>query len=310
MGKVLKVILIIVAVVAILVLLGYLGLKWLWHNIITAQMAPDNYTTEVKTGGDIEAKYIANGKHETKFFEIDYPDNADIKKIEIWYPADMENSDTKYPAVLFVNGTGVGASRYKPVFEHLASWGFIAIGNEDPSTWEGKKADATLDWLLKANEDENSIFYQKIDIDNIGVTGHSQGGVGVYNTINATEHKDLYKCAVSLSPTEEETAAAIKIPYNPAQTAIPLFMLCGTNNDVISPENMTKSYEKVASQKVMAVRKNAAHGDMLYTADGYVTAWFMWQLQGDTEAAKAFIVENPEILNNELYKDQKINVGG
>lgn len=295
--------------VAVLVLLGYLGLKWLWHNITTAQMAPDNYTTEVKTGGDIEAKYIANGKHETKFFEIDYPDNADMKKIEIWYPADMENSDTKYPVVLFVNGTGVGASRYKPAFEHLASWGFIAIGNEDPSTWEGKKADATLDWLLKANKDENSIFYQKLDLDNIGVTGHSQGGVGVYNTINATEHKDLYKCAVSLSPTEEETAVAIKIPYNPAQTAIPVFMLCGTNNDVISPENMTKSYQKIASQKVMSVRKNAAHGDMLYAADGYVTVWFMWQLQGDEEAAKAFIGENPEILNNELYQDQKINIG-
>lgn len=181
----------------------------------------------------------------------------------------MENSGTKYPVVLFVNGTGVGASRYKPVFEHLASWGFIAIGNEDPSTWEGKKADTTLDWLLKANEDENSVFYQKPDPDNIGITGHSQGGAGIYNTINATEHKDLYKCAVSLSPTEEETAAAIRIPYNPSQTKIPIFMLCGINNNVISPENMTKSYEKVTSQKVMAVRKDAAHGDMLYAADGY-----------------------------------------
>lgn len=305
MRKVLKVILIIVIIIVVLLLLAYFGFKKLWHNILTSPMAPDNYITEVKTGGDIEAKYIANGKHETKNFEIDYHDNEDIKKIEIWYPADMENSDTKYPVVLFVNGTGVGASRYNPVFEHLASWGFIAIGNEDPSTWEGKKADTTLDWILKANEDENSIFYQKLDLNNIGVTGHSQGGVGVYNTINATEHKDLYKCAVSLSPTEEETAAAIKIPYNPAQTAIPIFMLCGTNNDVISAENMTKSYEKVTSQKVMAVRKNAAHGEMLYTADGYVTAWFMWQLQGDEEAAKAFIGENPEIMNNSLYQDQR-----
>ena len=103
-----------------------------------------------------------------------------------------------------MNGTGVGASRYKPVFEHLASWGFIAIGNEDPSTWEGKKADATLVCLLKANEDKSSIFYHKIDLDNIGITGHSQGGVGVYNTINETEQKALYKCAVSLSPTQEE----------------------------------------------------------------------------------------------------------
>lgn len=49
-------------------------------------------------------------------------------------------------------------------------------------------------------------------------------------------------------------------------------MLSGTENDVITPDNMEKSYAKVGSQKVMAVRKNAAHGDMLYIADGYVTA--------------------------------------
>jgi len=306
--KFLKILLIIVIVIAGLLLISYLGLKKLWHNIITAQMAPDNYMTEAETGGDIEARYIANGNYKTNSFEVDYTDNEDIKKIKIWYPADMENSDTKYPVVLFVNGTGVGASRYTPVFEHLASWGFIAIGNEDPSTWEGKKANATLDWLLRANEDKNSIFYHKIDIDNIGITGHSQGGVGVYNTISDTEHKSLYKCAVSLSPTEEETAAAIQIPYSPSETSIPIFMLCGTNNDVISPENMAKSYDKVTSPKVMAVRKNAGHGEMLYIADGYITAWFMWQLQGDVDAAKAFIGENPELLNNPLYQNQRINI--
>ncbi len=47
---------------------------------------------------------------------------------------------------------------------------------------------------------------------------------------------------------------------------------------------------------------------MLSFADGYMTAWFMWQLQGDTEAANAFIGENPEIMNNKLYQDQQINM--
>lgn len=80
MKKFWKVLLIIIAVIALLLLLGYCGLKKLWHNILTAPMALDNYTTEVKTGGDVEAKYIVNGKHETSYFEIDYLDNADIKK--------------------------------------------------------------------------------------------------------------------------------------------------------------------------------------------------------------------------------------
>lgn len=306
MRKFLKILLIVVIVIAILLLLSYLALKKIWNNILTAPMAPENYTVETTTGGDMEAKYLAGGSHETGYFEVAYPDHEDIKKIEIWYPAELETSDAKYPVVLFVNGTGVGASRYEPVFQHLASWGFIAIGNEDPSTWEGKKADETLAWLLAANENEASIFYHKVDVENIGVTGHSQGGVGVYNTINASEHKEMYRCAVSLSPTEEETAAAIHIPYDPAKTAIPISMLCAADHDVISPENMGKSYDKVSAPKVMAVRKDAGHGEMLYSADGYVTAWFMWQLQGDQEAAEAFVGEAAELLNNPLYQDQRV----
>ena len=46
---------------------------------------------------------------------------------------------------------------------------------------------------------------------------------------------------------------------------------------------------------------------MLYSADGYVTAWFMWQLQDNEEASKVFTGDNPEIMQNELYQDQKIN---
>jgi len=55
-------------------------------------------------------------------------------------------------------------------------------------------------------------------------------------------------------------------------------------------------------------RIGAEHGQMLYSADGYVTAWFMWQLQNDEEASKAFVGNNPEILKNEFYQDQKIGL--
>lgn len=57
----------------------------------------------------------------------------------------------------------------------------------------------------------------------------------------------------------------------------------------------------------MARRAGIEHGGMLYSADDYVTAWFMWQLNDD-EAAKAFIGDTPEIRSNELYTDQMINI--
>ena len=307
MKKVGKVILIIVIILTILFALGYFGLKKLWKNILTAPMAPEKYIAEVTTGGDVEEKYMAAGSYEIGYFEADYAENADIKKIEIWYPEELEASSEKYPVVLFVNGTGVAASRYKPVFEHLASWGFIAIGNEDPSTREGKKADATLSWLLAANEDETSIFYHRIDTNNIGITGHSQGGVGVFHAINETEHKELYKCAVSLSPTQEDMAEALKMPYDSSKTAIPVMILAGAPNDVISLEGLNDMVKKISAGVVAARRSNTDHGQMLYSGDGYVTAWFMWQLRGDETAAAAFLGENAEILHNANWQDVMIN---
>lgn len=302
-----KVILIVVIVLIILVIRIYLGLKKIWTNLLTAPMTPENYIIEVMTGGDLEAKYIVSGRYETSYFEADYLENADIKKIEVWYPTELETNSAKYPVVLFINGTGVSASRYRPVFEHLASWGFIAIGNEDPSTWEGKKADATLSWLLAANEDETSVFYHRVDEENIGITGHSQGGVGVFSTINNTEHKDMYKCAVSLSPTQEDTAEALKMPYDSSKTTIPVMILAGAPNDVISLEGLNDMFSKISSDVVVARRSHTDHGKMLYSADGYVTAWFMWQLQGDEEAGTAFLGKNAEILRNVNWQDIRIN---
>ena len=306
MKKVGKAILIVVIILSILFALGYFGLKKLWNNILTAPMAPENYTTEVTTGGKIEAKYMAAGKYDIGYFESDYAENADIKKIEIWYPKELETSGAKYPVVVFVNGTGVAASRYQPVFEHLASWGFIAIGNEDPSTWEGKKADATLSWLLTANEDETSIFYHRVDTGNIGITGHSQGGVGVFSAINETEHKELYRCAVSLSPTQEDMAEALKMPYDSSKTTIPVMILAGAPNDVVSLEGLNDMFKKISADVVIARRSNTDHGQMLYSGDGYVTAWFMWQLQGDEAAEAAFMGENAEILHNSNWQDVMI----
>ena len=53
----------------------------------------------------------------------------------------------------------------------------------------------------------------------------------------------------------------------------------------------------------MARRVDADHGDILSFADGYMTAWFKWQLQGDEEAARAFIGNDAEhSLSRSMYQ--------
>lgn len=210
-----------------------------------------------------------------------------------------------------LNGTDVKASKYKEQFIHFASWGFIVIGTEEKESWDAVAADKSLAYMLAENENPSSIFYHKVDVHNIGAMGHSQGGAGVFNAITEMEHSNMFKAAVSLSPTHEEQAIALKWHYDLTKISIPIFIVAGTEGDfemklVLPTEAMHDMYGKICSPKVMARKLECEHGEMLYSADGYTTAWFMWYLQSDSEAGKAFSGENPELLSNEMYIEQSI----
>ena len=300
-----KIILKVLKWVGIVILAIVLLLAILLIILSKKPFVPSNYTKTVETGGELEAKYLAMGQYEVKHTEADAPE--DWGKFITYYPAEMETESKTYPVVVMVNGTGVYASKYPALFKHLASWGFLVIGNEDPSTCSGDSADATLAYLLEQNDDPNSVFYQKVDTAHIGITGHSQGGVGVFNAVTQQPHGNLYTCAVSLSPTEMELADAIGLHYEPDKMTVPTLLLAADANDVITPEGAQKVYDAMTVPKAMALRSGMDHGKMLYSADGYVTAWFLYWLTEDEASGRAFMGEESELLNNPLYSEQKTN---
>ena len=270
---------------------------------------PKNYETSVKIGGEIEGTYLAHGSFTVKYTEQGALEN--YKKYEVYYPAELETGSRKYPVIVVNNGTGVKGSKAKTMFEHFASWGFIVIGNEEEYSWNGFSAEMSLKYLLRENDNSDSIFYNRIDTGNIGALGHSQGGVGAFNTVTDTKHKEMYKTMVAESPAHPDLAASLEWDYDVSDLRIPFLIVAGTEKSdaemVCTPEGMNKLFDSArqAPFKVMARRTGAEHGDMLYCADGYVTAWFMWQLQGEEYAAGAFTGDEPEIMKNRLYQDQK-----
>lgn len=48
------------------------------------------------------------------------------KKYEVYYPAELETENKKYPVIIVNNGTGVKGSKAKTMFEHFASWGGLS----------------------------------------------------------------------------------------------------------------------------------------------------------------------------------------
>lgn len=302
--KILKILVIVIIVIAALLGIIY----YFWDN---APSVTKKFRDKIETGGEIEAKYLQDGSYEVE--KTTAKAEKPINKYTIYYPEELENSSKKYPMVLVINGTGGKATKHEPLLKQLASWGFIAIGNQDKNTGTAKTTIETLNYMLGENDNKDSIFYDKIDLDNIGITGHSQGGASTMNAIMKYDESRYFKTAVPVSPVSEWTTAQVTdYTYDSSEVKIPIFILAGTSGEfeietVIPFEEYQKMYDKITSPKVQARRTGMTHDDMLYKAQGYVTAWFMWQLQGDEEAAKAFIGENPEIMSNKLYQDQRID---
>lgn len=299
-----KILGIIVFVIIVLVILLMTYLK-------SRGAVPKDYTEKVQTGGEVEKTYLAMGKYGVTYVEI--PALSSFEKYEIYYPEELTTTDKKYPVVIFCNGTGVKASSYKPLLQHLASWGFIVIGTEEEYSWNGFSAEMSARLIKKLQEnktygDKDNPFYNKIDLNSVGITGHSQGGVGVFNAITENKNAGIYKCAVALSPTNQVLANGLEWEYDATKITIPTLLLSSTGsgdeNLVINKEGLESIYNDINATKVMARRMNADHGDMLYVSDGYVTAWFMYYLQNDKNAEKLF----QEIQKNILYQDQKFDI--
>lgn len=299
-----KILGIIVLVIIVLVILLMTYLK-------SRGAVPKDYTEKVQTGGEVEKTYLAMGKYGVTYVEI--PALSSFEKYEDNYPEELTTTDKKYPVVIFCNGTGVKASSYKPLLQHLASWGFIVIGTEEEYSWNGFSAEMSARLIKKLQENKtygnkDNPFYNKIDLNSVGVTGHSQGGVGVFNAITENKNAGIYKCAVALSPTNQVLANGLEWDYDATKITIPTLLLSSTGsgdeNLVINKEGLESIYNDINATKVMARRMNADHGDMLYVSDGYVTAWFMYYLQNDKNAEKLF----QEIQKNTLYQNQKFDI--
>ena len=312
MKKVFKVIGIIVLVIVVLLVALYV------KNLIGANKPyiGDTYYNDFKSDSPLEQKYAGLGSFSVS--KVEYKsDNKTIGKISVWYPAEPEGSDKIWPTIMVVNASNTRVRNYKPFFERLASWGFIVIGNEDPQTGTGESASITMDYML--NE---STLKDKIDRENIGIIGYSQGGAGVINAVTRYENGSIYKTMFTGSAAFQLLSKNMGWEYDISKVMIPYFMASGTGTSDDSGKYGEGDYQGVAplhgvkenydgiTADIFKVRgriTGAEHGDMLVLSDGYMTAWMLYQLQGNEEAGTVFIGDDAEILHNAGWQDVEKN---
>jgi Chlorophyllase enzyme len=106
---------------------------------------------------------------------------ADLGLYTIFRPACMKDGE-KYPVITWGNGTCGQTGGYASQLAVLASHGFVVIASNSRFTDAGNKEMLrALDYAKALNEDKDSIYYQRLDLDNIGAMGHSQGASATAN---------------------------------------------------------------------------------------------------------------------------------
>lgn len=304
------------------ILAGILGIAIVGVLAVVAYRAA-HYYDFVATGGPIEAMYTPMGPFGVSHQEFNAGGPA-AQTQEVWFPSTLLEGNATYPLVVIANGTGVPASKIVPALSHLASWGFVVIGNEDANSRSGQSSDSSLDFMLARNDDPASPFHNRIDVDHIGIAGHSQGGVGAVNAVTAQPHGHRYKAVFIASPTGafwgQANALGTDWSYDTSKLGIPTFMMAGTGSfdagtatDIVSTKGQGISplwslqhvYTAIPGNvaKVIARRADTDHGETFTSASGYMAAWFAYWLQGNDRAGTAFFGEHAELETNAHWQD-------
>lgn len=291
-----------------------------WKTLNTPILPDDYYKSFAEAfpaGGKLEEYYAGRGSYEVEHLEHK-SDNKSIGTIRIYYPAELRTSGKQYPVVMVVNGSNTPAKIYLPFFQRLASWGFVAVGTDDPQAGTGETTSIALDFLLNESE-----IAGQIDRDNIGIIGYSQGGAGALGAAEKYENSRLYKAIFTGSAAYPLLAASMGWEYDSSKISIPYFMTAatGASDDLgvadingefggVAPlASLAEIYNSMTDDvlKVRARVTGAEHGEMQVRTEGCMTAWMLYHLQGDQEAGKVFLGENAEILSNSNWQDIEKN---
>ena len=281
----------------------------------------DNYYESFQSECPLEQHYSQLGPYEV--LQLDLPNEDErIGAVRMWYPAELEASDASWPVVVVVNASGSPANVYEPWFARLASWGFVVVGNEDPQAGTGETASLTLDVVMDLPE--GCPLEGKLDGGRMGIVGFSQGGAGALAALTQYENGSLYRTVFTGSAAYPFLAENMGWHYDASKVSVPWLMVAGTGaSDDAGVEDPTKEFGGVAPlsslvedynavdsalPRVRARAVGAEHEDMLARSDGYMTAWLLWQLCDDGDAAQAFVGADAEIARNPGWQDVEKSV--
>ena len=254
----------------------------------TSESEPrDNSKAQGKTntvrGGDDEASNskagslpkdpMKLGPHEVK--------TKDIGKGIVYYPAGIENSDTKHPVIAWANGTMFTSAVYSEIIGHWVSHGLVVIGSKSTMAAAANDQIPMLK-AMKQSQGQDHPWSGKLAVNKLGISGHSQGGSA---TMGAASDPMV-------------TTTIIIQSGGVGGGRSPILFLSGSADNIIAAPLVKTSYSG-SSNNVKFLghlnHKDSTHWwelskdpDKYNLYHGISTAWWRWHLMGDRRMKAMF----------------------
>lgn len=220
-------------------------------------------------GGSVGSGFESQGGFDTT-------SGAAGRSCTFYRPVSLDGTN---PIILWGNGTNARPSSYAGLLRHWASWGFFVIAANTTNAGTGEDMLGCLDWL------ESSTYAGQVDLSKVGTSGHSQGGggaimAGVDSRITTTAPIEGYTLGLGHSSTSHTRQSG------------PMLLLSGSADTLVNPRTNHAGLFRRANVPVFwAILQGASHFEPVGDGGGFrgiTTAWFMYQLRFDDEAAEEF----------------------
>jgi hypothetical protein len=242
---------------------------------------------------------------------ITYTDSSLVTHT-IFRPADLSvfGDKNKLPIIAWGNGACANSPwEHVNFLSEVASHGFlvIAIGPmpEEGQRGGGRSTSSQLldavDWAIARNGDKSGVFYGKIDVSNIAVSGMSCGGL---QALEAAPDPRVTTAIICNSGILGQGGGMPGMPQltkdHLAKLHTPVLYLLGGESD-IAYNNGMDDFNRINHVPVFVGNMDVGHGGTYQQPHGgeyavVATAWVKWQLKGDNEAGKLF-TGNPCLLS-------------
>ena len=238
--------------------------------------------------------FLSQGSEEEKDqLPVDYltntgPDGGAI----LCYPKQL-STDKKHGVIMWGPGGGTEPGAYEGIIRRMASHGFVVIAVSS-SPGDASKAIEALNWLEEKNKASDGPLAGKLDMNTVGCSGHSMGGLESEQAIIKDKR---VKTSILNNSGDLGHSAMGYVP-----TDRPIAIVYGNNGmeRVNAEADYGNANVKAPACLIMMDGGDYGHGSGPWDGMAATVSWFRWHLGGESFRKADFVGSSGKYIDGPI----------